>query len=340
MKTNFNRYFFWLMIAILPNLPCKAQVVATKQIYLWDVTLSMKDNGIWDQVKVLLKKNVSEIPDKSTDVIIIPYQDDVYPEKRFRIGDEYAVDAFLKWVSEYDVPMPKGGHGTNICKALERAQDFVVKEKINTVFLLTDGVHEPKRPDMKVKYPPTCLDEFICEKWCDFATRNNAFLIYYQLFGKDYDFKKCSVETCRVSFIPPDKSGQIGPDLFTITPQSTLISKDYSFFTKPIVRIPVTTNLPEDKWKTCQIFGTISAPGFMENFQTKFSGSEITFEMSKDATSKLKVFCKNSKDYSELTIKLKINKNKESIILITPDVVPLRIKNSSERWMELKVLSE
>ena len=329
-----------LIVYIVPTHAGQAQVVESKQIYLWDVTFSMKQNNIWDQVKVLLKKNISEIPDKSTEVIVIPYQDDVFQERRFKMGDDQAVDKFLTWVSEYEVPLPKGGHGTNICRALERAQDFVVKEKINTVYLLTDGVHEPKRSDMFQKYPPGCLDDFICTKWCEFASTNNAFLVYYQLFGTDYNLKKCSKETCRISFIPPDKSGKVGPDLYSITPKTTLISKDKTFFSKPIIFIPVTTTVPVDKVKFCNISAHISTNGFSETFPTQFDGNEIKVVIPSNVVSNLKDLCKNSLDYCKLMLKFEINKNSEFNTVITPNVVPMRIKNSGERWIEIKVLPE
>ena len=43
--------FLFLFLLCSWTLPSIAQVVHSKQIYLWDVTLSMKQNGIWDQVK-------------------------------------------------------------------------------------------------------------------------------------------------------------------------------------------------------------------------------------------------------------------------------------------------
>ena len=123
----------------------QAQVVHSKQIYLWDVTLSMKQNGIWDQVKEQMVASLTEVKDLDTEVIVIPFQDDVYEERRVTVGDAAAMADLVQWIEGYDVPMPKGGHGTNICRALERAEDFVIKENIDCVFLMTDGTHEPKR---------------------------------------------------------------------------------------------------------------------------------------------------------------------------------------------------
>jgi hypothetical protein len=316
-----------------------AQVKENNKIILWDVTGSMKENGIWGQVKDLLLKNIYDTPDKSTEVIIIPFQDDVFPEKRFVVGNEVALEDFNKWVSGYQIP--KGNHGTNICLALEKATEFIQKTKKNTVYLLTDGVQEPVRAEMLKKYPSTCLEEFICEKWCAQSKESNAYLVYYQLFGKKeaVNLKECATDTCGLIFLPPP-----GPyksiELYSINPITTIISKDNKFFEKPLIRIPVTTDLPKDQLQAHPISGTISAVGFVCNFQANFNGSEITFELSKEAVSRLKVFCKKSSKYSELSIKLKVKESEESKVVITPNSIPLKIKSSGERWMEIKVLPE
>ena len=111
------------------------QTVHSKQIYLWDVTLSMKQNDIWDAVKEQMIQSLTEVKDEDTEVIVIPFQDDVYEEQRVTVGDKAALDRLVNWIEGYDVPMPTGGHGTNICRALERAEDFVLKENIDCVFL-------------------------------------------------------------------------------------------------------------------------------------------------------------------------------------------------------------
>ena len=206
----------------------QAQVVHSKQIYLWDVTLSMKQNGIWDQVKEQMVASLTEVKDLDTEVIVIPFQDDVYEERRVTVGDAAAMADLVQWIEGYDVPMPKGGHGTNICRALERAEDFVIKENIDCVFLMTDGTHEPKRADMAQHYPEGCLTEYLEDRWCTFATELDAYLVYYHLLGNaDPDIQRVTEETCRAMGMAP---GDGTPDrLYYISPQVQVIARDEAF---------------------------------------------------------------------------------------------------------------
>lgn len=313
-----------------------AQVVSTKQIYLWDVTLSMKQNGIWDQVKEQLSESISQIQDKTTEVIVIPFQDDVYAEKRIVVGDAVALSELLGWIQTYEVPMPEGGHGTNICRALERAEDFVINESIDCVFLLTDGDHDPKRESMKLKYPSTCLEDYLTNRWCAYATELDAYLVYYQLLGGlDLRIQKITEETCRVISIQP---GNGRPDrLYYITPQLSQISKDRDFFASGAFTIPITTSVPKDFWKNCTILGSIHAVGFSAPCEVTFRGTEIYVEMASKALQDVERFCSTQSDYCELTLKLELKTNENLMVVLTADEIPLHVKNSGERWFEIKV---
>lgn len=313
-----------------------AQVVSTKQIYLWDVTLSMKQNGIWDQVKEQLSESISEIQDKTTEVIVIPFQDDVYEEKRVIVGDDDALSELLIWIQAYEVPMPQGGHGTNICRALERAEDFVINESIDCVFLLTDGAHEPKKKAMELQYPSTCLEEYLTNRWCAYATELDAYLVYYQLLGGlDLNIKRITDETCRVISVQP---GNGRPDrLYYITPQVSDISKDRDFFSSGSFTIPVTTSLPKEYWKNCEVTGAIHAVGLNAPCEVTFRGTEIHIELAPFALQDVERFCSTPSEYCELSLKLELSTNESLMVVLTADEIPLHIKNGGERWFEIKV---
>ena len=42
----------------------------------------MKQNAIWDQVKDQMIQSLTEVKDLDTEVIVVPFQDDVFEEKR------------------------------------------------------------------------------------------------------------------------------------------------------------------------------------------------------------------------------------------------------------------
>ncbi len=316
-----------------------AQVVASKQIYLWDVTLSMKDNGIWNQVKEQLSVSISEIQDKSTEVIIVPFQDDVYEEKRIVAGNATALSELLAWIDSYDVPMPKGGHGTNICRALERAEDFVLNESIDCVFLLTDGAHEPKRPEMQGKYPASCLEDYLSNRWCAYATELDAYLVYYQLLGgMESNIKQVTEETCRMISVQP---GDGSPDrLYYITPQVNRISKDRHFLESGKLQIPITTSVPKEFWPNCKISATLEGQEFSEECGVSFNGANLNCELDSESLEKLVSYCANDSEYCELVLKLNLSDVDELMVVLTADEIPFRMKNGGERWFEIKVLAE
>ena len=330
---------FVLVLKCLPSGTLSAQVIASKQIYLWDVTLSMKDNGIWNQVKEQLSASVTEIQDKSTEVIVVPFQDDVYPEKRIIAGDAAALKELLAWIDSYDVPMPKGGHGTNICRALERAEDFVLNESIDCVFLLTDGAHEPKRPEMQSKYPATCLEDYLANRWCAYATELDAYLVYYQLLGgMESNIKKITEETCRMISVQP---GDGTPDrLYYITPQVSGISKDRQFFKSGRLQVPTTTSVPKEFWLSCNVSASIVGEGYSQDCNVLFSGVNISCELDAEALRELERHCSKNEEFCELVLKLKLEDVDDLMVVLTADEIPLRVKNAGERWFEIKVVAE
>ncbi len=337
---NLIRAFFILAIAVeWCGLSAQAQVIATKQIYLWDVTLSMRDNGIWEQVKEHLSASVIDVQDKSTELIVVPFQDDVYPEKRAVAGDAEALKDLLAWIKAYEVPMPRGGHGTNICRALERAEDFVLNESIDCVFLLTDGVHEPKRAEMQSRYPPSCLEDYLTSRWCTYATELDAYLVYYQLLGDmQSNIEKVTEETCRMISVQP---GDGSPDrLFYITPQANKIFKDRHLFESGEWQIPTTTSVPKEYWPRCKVSAFIMAEEFLQECIVSFNGVNIHFELPSEALGRLERHCSNGGEYCELVLKLNLDEVEDLLVVLTADEIPFSVKNSGERWFEIKVLEE
>ena len=97
---------------------------------------------------------------------------------------------------------------------------------------MTDGTHEPKRPDMAQKHPQGCLEAYLNDRWCAFATELDAYLVYYHLLGSaDPEIQQVTDETCRAMSVEP---GDGTPDrLHYISPQVQLISRDEAFLAEP-----------------------------------------------------------------------------------------------------------
>ena len=308
------------------------------QIYLWDVTYSMKQNDIWEQVRGQLIESIEDVQDLDTEVIVIPFQDDAFEERRVRLSDEKGMQELIDWIHSYELPTPAGGHGTNICRALERAEDFIRPENIDVVFLMTDGTHEPKRPaEMVANYPNTCVRSYLEEHWCPFATVNNAYLVYYQLLGEgEPNVKKYTENACRVRYIKPD-SGE--PDrLFYVTPQIQQIVADRRFIENGRIEIPLTTSLPDEVFGLCELGASLLLKGEVLRFETALDGSNLTLSLDEAQRAGLAQKCPETSAELpyELMVQLSLKPVDGFMVVLTNDLLPFSFHHYEQRWFEIK----
>lgn len=329
------------LLVVLPFAGMRAQAVHSKQIYLWDVTLSMKTNGIWDQVKDQMVESLTEVKDLDTEVIVVPFQDDVYEERRVTVGDAAGMADLVAWIRAYDVPMPSGGHGTNICRALERAEDFVIKENIDCVFLMTDGAHEPKNPALAQRYPEGCLKAYLEDRWCSFATELDAYLVYYHLLGNaDPTIQQVTDETCRAMSVQP---GDGSPDrLHYISPQVQVISRDEAFISDPTFSIPVTTSLAASMYGLCTFSGALEGAGFEAPLTIDFTGTSLECTLSAQDIQRMdRTFPASVDEVTyDLQVKLALDPVEEAMVALTADRIPFQFHHYEERWFEIKIVKE
>lgn len=321
------------------GLHAQAQAVHAKQIYLWDVTGSMIKNGIWDEVKEQLIEGVTEVKDLDTEVIVIPFQDDVYPERRVTVGDAKGMAELVAWIREYELPRPKPSHGTNICRALERAEDFVLKENIDCVFLLTDGTHEPFLPDVKQKYPDGCLQAYLEDRWCMFAIEFDAYLVYYHLLGQAaQSLQEVTEETCRAMSIQP---GNGAPErLHYISPQVQVIARDEAFLDDPRFSIPVTTSLASTMYSACTFSGTLKGDGFEAPLTVEFTGTALECQLDQAGVNQLNRRFPPSVDEVtyDMEVELAMDPVTEFMVALTADRIPFQFHHYEERWFDIQVI--
>ena len=330
-----------VLLSCLSQLEGLGQSVHSKQIYLWDVTLSMKQNAIWDQVKDQMIQSLTEVKDLDTEVIVVPFQDDVFEEKRVTVGDAVGMSELVTWVRDYDVPMPKGGHGTNICRALERAEDFVLKENIDCVFLMTDGTHEPKRADMAQKYPEGCLEAYMKDRWCAFATELDAYLVYYHLLGSaDPQVQRVTEETCRAMSVEPE--GATPDRLYYISPQTQLISRDEAFLRNPSFSVPITTSLPVEFHGQFEFSGALEGELFSAPLSIVFNGTSLGCDLSADDAKRMnEAYPATAEERSyDLQVRLSMDNVAGLMVALTADQIPFQFRHFEERWFEIKVVEE
>lgn len=313
-----------------------AQVVQSKQIYLWDVTLSMEYNGIWSDVKVLLKKSLAEIRDQDTEVIIIPFQDDVFEPKRARIGNPADLEALYRWIDNYEIP--KGKHNTNICRAMERAEDFILGENIDVVILMTDGDHEPPvDPEKARQYPMGCVQEYLEGRWCSFAMELDAYLVYYHLLGAgDSEIQEYTEASCRAVSVQPSDGNPV--QLHFVTPQLQTIVVDESFISTGRIDLPTTTSLPLAVWKTCNFEAKLQMDGKSFPLEVKTANGAIS--MTLNSTSEFARSFPPVVDEGayEGVVNLEMQPLEDFLVVLTADQIPFHFHHYEQRWFEIKTI--
>jgi hypothetical protein len=113
-----------------------AQIKQEKRIYLWDVTKSLENNGIWKEVKKNLENAINQIDESTSEIVIIPFVEDIVDVWHCTSTDE----GKKALISKMDKVEP-GGSSTNICAAIHKAYELIDPDKVNYIFLMTDGQH-------------------------------------------------------------------------------------------------------------------------------------------------------------------------------------------------------
>jgi len=171
-----------------------AQTKSQRRIYLWDVTLSMhgercvsgsadsdpSGKNIYNEVRKFLIQDIESITDESTEIVVLPFQEDILDEWREKADVEGKRDIIQK-IERY----PKQGCSwTNIVRPMERVQTSIISsDKNNLLVLLTDGVQSDKYGGKEK------LIEWI-QLWSQYAERNFAYCLYVMLGeGVDKDLQ-------------------------------------------------------------------------------------------------------------------------------------------------------
>lgn len=118
-----------------------AQIITNeKRIYIIDVTASMEGKGnvdtpdVFGEIKQNLIATVGQIQNQNTDITLITFSDKVHAIKNFSVRD---TDSIINYIS--NLTIIKGD--TNIVDAWKAGVGEIESDKINYLFLLTDGLH-------------------------------------------------------------------------------------------------------------------------------------------------------------------------------------------------------
>jgi len=171
----------------------------TRNIYLLDVTLSMfgKAPGakdIFDEVRSELINVINATTNKNTEIVIVTFQDkiiDTWQVKATEQGKKNIIDK-LNAINVDNVPK----QNTNIHGAWKKGRSMVHPEKLNVVFLLTDGEHSVAHTPKSTLYSEVGA-------WADFASGKDyyAFLVELTEQAQDEGLREIVQETAQAQII-------------------------------------------------------------------------------------------------------------------------------------------
>jgi len=187
-----NKYYFFIAIFtfLFVESGNSQSFKKEKRIYMLDITKSMWGLGtnpdIFDDVKDALYKGIENIKNPETIITIIPFQATYTYEKlpswTFKIKDGKLEDV-KKSIDSYNINTVPGGY-TDIYSALEKAKQNIDRNRINYIFLLTDGeqstVPSTHNHTSTIKYSQNDLENSLAD-WCKWSKGKDTYLFYVML---------------------------------------------------------------------------------------------------------------------------------------------------------------
>ncbi|WP_159020640.1 hypothetical protein [Algibacter sp. L3A6] len=162
-----------------------------KRIYMLDITKSMWGSGsnenIFEDVKKSLYKGIEDIKNPETIITIIPFQAthtyDILPSWTFKSGDKDKLAAVKKVIDSYSLETVPGGY-TDVYSALDKAKKNINNDRVNYIFLLTDGeqsaIPSATKKTSRIDFDLKDLESSI-GSWCDFSQNSETHLFYVML---------------------------------------------------------------------------------------------------------------------------------------------------------------
>lgn len=225
-------YLFLLLFGgVLPVFSQIPDVQVDRRIYLWDVTWSMQGHvkannhgpinkmypyrdslDIWDGVAEFLKRDINNISNANTDLILLPFRTQIDTLLMVKANSE-GKTKLAKYIDEAKSQFTKPTN-TNIVKPLQRVMsDFVNRQCNNLVILLTDGKSNDGNDNQEAVMK-------LLSEWDCFAADNNAYLIYMMLnkVAEDEKLVDKLAEMDKGESVPPGKDLFEFIDIIPISP--------------------------------------------------------------------------------------------------------------------------
>lgn len=120
-------------------------VLNERRVYYLDATYSMVYNKLWESSKENLIKAIENVDDINTELVVVVFADDVKESRNvWKIWEEKATDAGKTLLISRikGLPLPLKTTMTNLYRPWNDFYSQMKEDKVNYMFLMTDGGHE------------------------------------------------------------------------------------------------------------------------------------------------------------------------------------------------------
>jgi len=186
--------------------PDITQINKYRYTFLWDVTLSMYgkrldgghlqparyDKDIYDKVETALIRQIQNLDDPTAEIVVVPFQEHALvagqlsewrapatAEGRAKLIGKIkgSKQIFQDNIVLKNTMFPQSGAGTNILGSLQWVTNNVFDDRIDVLFLLTDG----GQGSGDVNTSKKDLENYLNSEWADFAKEHNVHGFYLTL---------------------------------------------------------------------------------------------------------------------------------------------------------------
>ena len=301
----------------------------TKNIYVLDLTLSMfgKAPGaknIFNDVREELIKVINTTSNENTEIVIVTFQDailDIWEEKATKDGKQAIINK-LEEINDKNVPK----QNTNIHGAWKKGRELIDPEKLNVVFLLTDGEHSVKHTSKATLYKEVA-------DWGNFSRNKDyyAFLVELTEQASDPELRKTVQSTQNAQIIK-------GIEFFIISLEDknpVININDDLNFNVNIIGDRVT-NIPADFTFSLEL----NDPNFVIKNGTDLKLQNNPYRVRLEPKRSIEALKKELPQVSSLEIIVKYDEEKFPQVKLLDNSIKCTVKNKKEMVLTIEVIED
>ncbi|MGO1751598.1 MAG: vWA domain-containing protein [Psychroflexus sp.] len=335
------RGIIFFSVMLISNFNYGQNFKKEKRIYMLDITKSMfglegEQYDIFDDVRNALYKGIKDIKNPETVVTVIPFQAthtyEVLDSWTFKSGNNFKFLEMKKKIDSYDTETVPSGY-TDIYSALELAKKNIDRDRINYIFMLTDGEQSPVPSSSnkvnRIDYGEVELLNSL-SNWCNYSKEEDVHLFYvmltevaanetiFEIIKKECNAYAVKGTNINIAFIKP-KSNDIKINL-NDNPEKLLIdltANNWDYIDKG-----VSINLELENNTLFEL----------RNKTTILKNNKVIIQLKRKNNNSFQDLRKNNPKHSKILLKLSTANDLE---ILNP-TINITVRNKKERVLTLE----